>query len=339
MKFYHFLSILVCVAILTACNHPSVPTNAQKENRLPRIFPDYTDVTIPPNICPLNFAVQEGATDVVANFTYPAALSTDAEKIVTNDFLWEYYYSQVSQQDEHADIYRTYYATQREYAHYPRLTKATPYLIGFPGERYYEFDLSGQFVPEHTASPISTLAPQVITFASETGITINVSDDEIAAARAAADKNGYIFVPTYMNDNIAAGADTYTAKADGSGYDKVPATGAATPVKTFRPYFEKSTSSSSVKGTTRSIVFSNEYSSLYGEEEESDNATTGSLDIRARGRRIVVTSTLDEETTVHIFTSAGQLLDTYTIVPGQTVETRVHNTGIYLVNRKKLSIK
>ena len=275
----------------------------------------------------------------VANFTYPAALSTDAEKIVTNDFLWEYYYSQVSQQDEHADIYRTYYATQREYAHYPRLTKATPYLIGFPGERYYEFDLSGQFVPEHTASPISTLAPQVITFASETGITINVSDDEIAAARAAADKNGYIFVPTYMNDNIAAGADTYTAKADGSGYDKVPATGAATPVKTFRPYFEKSTSSSSVKGTTRSIVFSNEYSSLYGEEEESDNATTGSLDIRARGRRIVVTSTLDEETTVHIFTSAGQLLDTYTIVPGQTVETRVHNTGIYLVNRKKLSIK
>ena len=91
MKFYHFLSILVCVAILTACNHPSVPTNAQKENRLPRIFPDYTDVTIPPNICPLNFAVQEGATDVVANFTYPGGNLTygKEQKVLIDEMEWK----------------------------------------------------------------------------------------------------------------------------------------------------------------------------------------------------------------------------------------------------------
>ena len=33
--------------------------NLERINRTPRIFPDYTDIVIPPNIAPLNFIINE----------------------------------------------------------------------------------------------------------------------------------------------------------------------------------------------------------------------------------------------------------------------------------------
>lgn len=91
MKIKNILSIFATAALLIACNHPSVPSNAEKEARLPRISPDYTEVTIPANICPLNFVVQEGATEVVAKFSYPGGEMTygDGQKIEIDDVDWE----------------------------------------------------------------------------------------------------------------------------------------------------------------------------------------------------------------------------------------------------------
>jgi hypothetical protein len=91
MKIKNILSIFAAAALLIACNHPSVPSNAEKEARLPRISPDYTEVTIPANICPLNFVVQEGATEVVAKFSYPGGEMTygDGQKIEIDDVDWE----------------------------------------------------------------------------------------------------------------------------------------------------------------------------------------------------------------------------------------------------------
>lgn len=71
MKLKNILFATLTILLLLSCAHPAVPENAQKENRLPKISPDYTEVTIPCNICPLNFAVQENVSDVVAKFTYP----------------------------------------------------------------------------------------------------------------------------------------------------------------------------------------------------------------------------------------------------------------------------
>ena len=71
MKMKIFFSSIILVAIMAACTHPAVPEDAQKESRLPHIYPDYTEVTIPCNICPLNFAVRENASEVVAKFTFP----------------------------------------------------------------------------------------------------------------------------------------------------------------------------------------------------------------------------------------------------------------------------
>lgn len=46
---------LILVCVVTACSSPSRPDVADKQSEKPHIFPDYTDVTIPHNIAPLNF--------------------------------------------------------------------------------------------------------------------------------------------------------------------------------------------------------------------------------------------------------------------------------------------
>lgn len=57
---------LFAVILLTACGRPSVPEQATKVDATPFILPDYTEVTIPANLCPTNFAVKETCDEVVA---------------------------------------------------------------------------------------------------------------------------------------------------------------------------------------------------------------------------------------------------------------------------------
>ena len=76
-----------------------------------------------------------------ASFLYPDASS--GSKTVTNTFLWDYYYENTDvhkQKDKNTDTYQTYYNGNRDYAGYPLLASGTPYIIGFPGQTYYEFN-------------------------------------------------------------------------------------------------------------------------------------------------------------------------------------------------------
>ena len=52
------LSLVLCVA----CGE-TIPQNAQQSDRLPSIFPDYTEVTIPSNIAPLRFRLKDFTGD------------------------------------------------------------------------------------------------------------------------------------------------------------------------------------------------------------------------------------------------------------------------------------
>ena len=54
------------ILLFAACSkHPSLPTSFTQVNAEPDIWPDYKDVTVPPNIAPLNFLV-DSVDDVVA---------------------------------------------------------------------------------------------------------------------------------------------------------------------------------------------------------------------------------------------------------------------------------
>ena len=68
MKHLTSYIILLTSYILFSCSNASVPENAQQVNKLPVIFPDYTEVTLPANLCAPNFMVK-GASQVVARFS------------------------------------------------------------------------------------------------------------------------------------------------------------------------------------------------------------------------------------------------------------------------------
>ena len=158
----------------------------------------------------------------------------------------------------------------------------------------------------------------------------------------------YTFLPNYLNMEFASGSNTYTLNAEGSSYDKVPDTGSATThVDAFRPYFTVTPSSSNPsRPMTRSIVFSNERSEMKGvEERDNPKEVGGSLKINSKRHLIIVESALTYTVNVTIVNTAGIIVNKFTINPGETIETRVNNAGVYIVQpsevrfTKKLSVR
>ena len=65
-----FVSLVALIGLLSSCGRPEVPETYIETQALPLIRPDYTEVTMPANICPPNFAVLQGTREVVARLSY-----------------------------------------------------------------------------------------------------------------------------------------------------------------------------------------------------------------------------------------------------------------------------
>ncbi|MBQ9641255.1 MAG: PD40 domain-containing protein [Bacteroidaceae bacterium] len=89
-SFLPFYASLFTLLLLCACGHPSVPTEYSQVNQLPHILPDYTEVTIPANLCPPNFSVKEGTREVVARLSVADISYTYGEKnnIIIDEDEW-----------------------------------------------------------------------------------------------------------------------------------------------------------------------------------------------------------------------------------------------------------
>lgn len=295
-----------------------------------------------------NVKAKEGEAGVVtADFNRPAATGSSADdKTVTNTYLWDYYYYERTDPrhlDLNTDEYQTYYNSERTYSKYSRLQAATPYLIGFPGITYYEFDLSGNWTTSTTAYPQpNQLEQQIITFASKPGEKILASDQA-----AGVTEDNYTYVPNFLNCGFKAGtANTFVLNGKGSSYDVVPAE-SATPVEVyaFRPYF---TRSASAREETRSIVFSEEQMETKEVKEHGDpteGELNGGLKVWTKKDKIYVQSSLSFTEDLRIVTPAGITVATFTVKPGQKVEVQADFSGIYVVHTldgkyiKKVAVK
>ncbi len=291
-----------------------------------------------------------------AAFNYPDA--SGADKTVGNTFLWDYYYSKNDQKDANADIYnpyyqkdantniyQTYYKLSRDYTAYTPLTAAKPYIIGFPGKTYYEFDLSGEWTAENTASPAPVqLSKQTISFVSEPGITIN--DDELSAVT----KNGYSFMPNYMSKAVEKG---YLMNGDGDRFVKIETETALVP---FRPYFVQASGSpqpNQARAGTRGegdieyIIFDGDDSSftISDEDPSKEEIGTETMIFTTSRHEIIVTSHLRKEADVRIYNISGITVTNFTIQPGETVNTYIPVSGVYIVHaaggryQKKVAVK
>ena len=102
----------------------------------------------------------------------------------------------------------------------------------------------------------------------------------------------------------------------------------------FRPYFEAAPSGA--RGQ-RSIIFGGAKAEEFKDGPES--FIDGGIEIYVKGHEIVTTSHLKEATTIRIVNVSGVTLANYVLQPGETVETPIHNAGVYIVNRKKVAIR
>ena len=282
-------------------------------------------------------------TDLKATMEYLKKESGNTKEY-TNNFLWDYYYRENTHIDKNTDEYQTYYNKSHTYLGYPSLAATKPYIIGFPGQQYYEFDLSGNWAPKNTSDDskwnATTETAQTISFVSKKGITVGKSDQDMTTGKVM--KDDVTFMPNYMNTTFKAGtANTYyTPSIEGSSYDIVPAAGenvAPVTVPAFRPYFTGSYTASSP--APRRIVFSGGSKTSLEPDVTEHNDGDGGLHISTDKKTIVVRSTLRENATVRITTAAGIDVATFTIEPGQTVKTPVPMTGVYMVNQKKILVK
>ena len=290
-----------------------------------------------------------------ANFNYPSSVSGDDDKEVTNTFLWDYYYEAKNGHnhlDANQDVYQTYYNNSRTYNKYARLMSDTPYIIGFPGDTFYEFDLSGKFSPAHTASwdkYVKDLAKQIITFASEEGTQIGVSDKVTGTAF-----EGYTFKPSYLNMALEAGTNSYVLSEHGDSYDKVPAASdddetpvPPTLVEAFRPYFVDTPSGNGAKRrlAERIIFDMSDGSSTFDDNDPRQDEAGGELIFYTKTHLVGVKSTLNKAIDVLIVNTSGQTIGSFTIHGGETVETPVPSTGVYIIRaaggkyNRKVTIK
>ncbi len=67
-NYYIVTLFLFYIVTLMGCSAPSVPKVFTETNRLPKIYPDYIDVTVPINIAPLTFELDEEADEMIARY-------------------------------------------------------------------------------------------------------------------------------------------------------------------------------------------------------------------------------------------------------------------------------
>lgn len=81
--------LITLCTLLVACGHPSIPNDIEKVNTLPDIYPDYTEVTIPANLCPTNFMMND-CEEIVAQFSNGDISYTygDSKKVMIDEGEW-----------------------------------------------------------------------------------------------------------------------------------------------------------------------------------------------------------------------------------------------------------
>ena len=209
--------------------------------------------------------------------------------------------------------------------------------------------MSGQLHSENTAKTqpqLKTETPQTITFASAPNTTIFVSDGEMEGVPA----NDYVFKPNYLKETLKSvevsdgtSQRSYALNATGDAYVAVLRPDEADPgvddkvVLPFRPYFLKEASSGAKRrNTVWQINFDREENTFAFEDRDPRTGeTSGALTFYVEGVVIGVKSTLTTDVPVQIVNTGGQTIASFTIHSGETIESPVPNTGVYIIRADK----
>lgn len=237
-----------------------------------------------------------------------------------------------------------YYANEQTLSGYLPLTAGVPYVVRFPGNRYYEFDLSSEFynnildtkeaaqtVTFHAFSEASKEASKT---AIEIPITQNMETENVSGS-------GFSHRGTFAAKQVANG--TYGMNADGTAFDDASTLEILATIMPFRTYMTSaSTNAQTRSADTPSVIHITETTGIdkiqpevNGNEEDAPDGDY--LIVRPISeRRVRVESTY--ATQLKVFSTTGQLYRILDVQPGTAIYSGFH-PGFYIFGKTKVMVK
>lgn len=282
-------------------------------------------------------------TEKTATFQRPGTTAGLFMNKIANAAKWNYQFSNSFFVNTYKDwAYRwdadSYYANNHEYQDYIPLTAGVPYIIRFPGENYYEFDLSSKFYSNLLNKKED---PQTITFHAYGSASEELQKKAIVIPITADMKtlsNGYAHRGTFAAKKVANG-DIYAINAEGTGFCN---TATSQTVMPFRTYLTtESTNAGARSSAVPSIIRISETTGIDRIEPEingnEDTPAGESLFIRPIGaHRVRIESTYS--TQLQVFSTTGQLYRILDVRPGTATYSGFPD-GIYIFGNRKIMVK
>lgn len=280
-------------------------------------------------------------TEKTATFQRPDTTAGLFMNESANAAKWNYQFSNSFFGNTYKDwAYRwdadSYYAKGHEYQDYIPLTAGVPYIIRFPGERYYEFDLSSKF---YNSILNKKEDPQTITFHAyankepqNRAIVIPITADMKTVS------DGYAHRGTFAAKEVANGG-IYALNTEGTAFSN---TATSQTVMPFRTYLTtESTNAGARSSEVPSVIRISETTGIDRIEPEingNDDTPAGeSLFIRPIGaHRVRIESTYS--TQLQVFSTTGQLYRILDVRPGTATYSGFPD-GIYIFGNRKILVK
>ena len=284
-------------------------------------------------------------TEKTATFQRPGTTAGLFIPETANAAIWNYQFSNSFFVNTYKDLaYRwdadSYYANNHEYKDYIPLAAGVPYIVRFPGEHYYEFDLSSKF---YYSILNKKEDPQTITFhayglASEepqkSAIVIPITAD----MKTVSNGNDYAHRGTFAAKEVANGG-IYALNTEGTAFSN---TATSQTIMPFRTYLTKeSTNARARSSAVPSVIRISETTGIDRIEPEingNDDTPAGeSLFIRPIGaHRVRIESTYS--TQLQVFSTTGQLYRILDVRPGTATYSGFPD-GIFIFGKAKVLVK
>ena len=282
-------------------------------------------------------------TEKTASFQRPGTTEGLFMNESANTAKWNYQFSNSFFGNTYKDwAYRwdadSYYAKEHEYQDYIPLTAGVPYIIRFPGERYYEFDLSSKF---YNSILNKKEDPQTITFHAYGSESEELQKKAIVIPITADMKtvsDGYAHRGTFAAKEVANGG-IYALNTEGTAFSN---TATSQTVMPFRTYLTtESTNAGARSSEVPSVIRISETTGIDRIEPEingNDDTPAGeSLFIRPIGaHRVRIESTYS--TQLKVFSTTGQLYRILDVRPGTATYSGFPD-GIYIFGNRKIMVK
>lgn len=232
-----------------------------------------------------------------------------------------------------------YYSNQQEYKNYQLLTKGIPYLVRFPGYRYYEFDLSSKFYNNILNTNESSQTVTFHAFGNENETEPADKAIEIPITQAMTTQhNGYYHVGSFAATKVANGT-IYGMNAVGTAFDDASTLQTVMPFRTYMTTLM--TNDRTRSGDAPSVIRIAETTGIEKIESDvngNDDTPAGeSLFIRPIGaHRVRIESTYS--TQLQVFSTTGQLYRILDVRPGTATYSGFPD-GIYIFGNRKIMVK